>query len=296
MNKISCDVIKDLLLLYKDDMCSEKSGEMIEAHLSECADCREYLKALNEELPPVTLTRGGGPPANEDIEVFRKISRRLNRIKAAAILSVIFTIFVISTVIYFVKEYNTNLRLPDRRIAAEDIRITELYQLENGDFYITLESEYPCTIASFGQIESPDGRSYTESYDNGISCLSLERTSKLEHVFLSGLYSKKYSFVIPNQEILNPDAFDLIDSPEGEPDDSQSANPAVIVHKNTRIYYEGKYNEQLPIWEKGQKVRPAPESVEKRVRRQQDMEENENDTSVSNGEMSEYEDNLLIMY
>ena len=33
MSKISCDVIKDLLPLYKDRVCSEKSMDLVEEHL-----------------------------------------------------------------------------------------------------------------------------------------------------------------------------------------------------------------------------------------------------------------------
>ena len=66
MKKISCDVIKDLLPLYKDDVCSEKSKDLIEEHLPECEDCREYLDALSSELPPVTLAQDGTAAKNGD--------------------------------------------------------------------------------------------------------------------------------------------------------------------------------------------------------------------------------------
>ena len=42
MSKTDCDIIKDLLPLYEDNICSEKSKDLIEEHLIECEDCREY--------------------------------------------------------------------------------------------------------------------------------------------------------------------------------------------------------------------------------------------------------------
>ena len=36
----SCEIIKDLLPLYVDGVCSDSSKEMVENHLSECMDCR----------------------------------------------------------------------------------------------------------------------------------------------------------------------------------------------------------------------------------------------------------------
>ena len=44
--KYQCDVIRDLLPLYADRACSEKSREMVEEHLQECADCRSMVSML----------------------------------------------------------------------------------------------------------------------------------------------------------------------------------------------------------------------------------------------------------
>ena len=49
--KISCDIIKDLLPLYYDGVCSADSKVMIEAHLAQCADCRAELAEMGKELP-----------------------------------------------------------------------------------------------------------------------------------------------------------------------------------------------------------------------------------------------------
>ena len=46
MKNIPCEVIKDLLPLYVDDICSEKSKRLIEEHLAECEECYKYLEAL----------------------------------------------------------------------------------------------------------------------------------------------------------------------------------------------------------------------------------------------------------
>ena len=43
MNKISCEIIKDLLPLYYDNVCSNDSKLLVEKHISECTSCRKYL-------------------------------------------------------------------------------------------------------------------------------------------------------------------------------------------------------------------------------------------------------------
>ena len=43
-----CDIIRDLLPLYADEVVSDASREIIEEHLSGCPECRDYLNKLKE--------------------------------------------------------------------------------------------------------------------------------------------------------------------------------------------------------------------------------------------------------
>ena len=47
-----CNVVRDLMVLYEDDACSEESKSMVDAHVEECAACAEYMRQLRhaEEL------------------------------------------------------------------------------------------------------------------------------------------------------------------------------------------------------------------------------------------------------
>ena len=48
MEKISCDIIKDVLPLYLDDVVSNATREMVEEHLKSCDSCREEAAALKK--------------------------------------------------------------------------------------------------------------------------------------------------------------------------------------------------------------------------------------------------------
>ena len=48
MEHMECDVIRDLLPLYADDACSEKSRSLVNTHLLDCAECRAVLQRLRE--------------------------------------------------------------------------------------------------------------------------------------------------------------------------------------------------------------------------------------------------------
>lgn len=41
MNKINCDIIKDLIPSYVDEICSDATKQCVEEHLETCADCRQ---------------------------------------------------------------------------------------------------------------------------------------------------------------------------------------------------------------------------------------------------------------
>ena len=44
--KVSCDVIRDLLPLYCDDVCSGQSKRMVDEHLAECPECAATLQKM----------------------------------------------------------------------------------------------------------------------------------------------------------------------------------------------------------------------------------------------------------
>lgn len=57
---ISCDVIRDLLPLYHDNVCSEESKTLVEEHLEQCEECREELKKIDMEFEYNTVNSEGG--------------------------------------------------------------------------------------------------------------------------------------------------------------------------------------------------------------------------------------------
>ena len=71
-NTIDCNVIVDLLPLYKEEICSEETKILVEEHLAECADCRR----LSEQ---VTIPEVGKKEAPTETETFKKVGKKLKR-------------------------------------------------------------------------------------------------------------------------------------------------------------------------------------------------------------------------
>ena len=49
--KMSCDIVKDLLPLYLDGVCSNDSKAAVEEHLALCENCKAELQAMQSSLP-----------------------------------------------------------------------------------------------------------------------------------------------------------------------------------------------------------------------------------------------------
>ena len=54
--KISCEIIRDLLPLYMDGVCSEESRKAVDEHVRDCEKCREELRLMGAFLKGSMIT------------------------------------------------------------------------------------------------------------------------------------------------------------------------------------------------------------------------------------------------
>ena len=85
--KYNCDLISDLLPLYKDEICSEASRKIVEEHLAECPDCKKILNSLND----VTIDEKIVKEKEEVIGTQAKFFKRKSAL-AGSIIGLIFSI------------------------------------------------------------------------------------------------------------------------------------------------------------------------------------------------------------
>lgn len=77
--KLSCEVIRDLLPLYHDQVCSETSCQLVEEHLASCEACQQQLEQIHAEV------KGGS--RIEDTKPIREIAQTWKRDKKSAFLT-----------------------------------------------------------------------------------------------------------------------------------------------------------------------------------------------------------------
>lgn len=101
--KIPCKVIKDLLPLYIDDVCSDESRKLIMEHLSECGDCKSELAAMQNELSVDTYKQN-----LRDAQAVKNLSKKWKKgmlkslIKGAIITLIV--IAIIAFILFFIAD------------------------------------------------------------------------------------------------------------------------------------------------------------------------------------------------
>ncbi|RSD27792.1 zf-HC2 domain-containing protein [Mesobacillus subterraneus] len=103
--KISCNMIRDILPLYVEDMASQDTRDLVEEHIASCENCKKQLEEIRtfEE-----------PPVDTDIAPLRNIQNTLRKKKLQTIiLSVMVTlVFAVVTIAYLTTpayiSYNEN--------------------------------------------------------------------------------------------------------------------------------------------------------------------------------------------
>lgn len=75
--KVPCNVIRDLLPLYHDSVCSPETAALVEEHLKDCDACQEEFHKLQANLLPLPLPVPG--KEEQKAEGIKKVKRILRR-------------------------------------------------------------------------------------------------------------------------------------------------------------------------------------------------------------------------
>lgn len=123
MGKIYCGIIKDLLPLYHDEVCSVESARLIEDHLAECQNCRLELDKIKAaiNLPKEVVIKNYNDAAA--IKVVADLWRR-SKVKA-------FVIGILGASLLF-GGYVGLFQWQIMKVSADVIKISEVSKLSDG--------------------------------------------------------------------------------------------------------------------------------------------------------------------
>lgn len=117
MNDIPCGVIRDLLPLYTEDLCSEESRALVESHLKNCPDCRSVKESM-KKTEPMPADSGEG---------LKKIRKELKnrKLRTAALAALLVFVLLVSFFSWYSKPeyYPYSEKLISVRDLGEKIEI-----------------------------------------------------------------------------------------------------------------------------------------------------------------------------
>lgn len=137
--KTDCDVIQDLLPLYVDGICSEKSRQLVEEHLKTCAVCCAILEQT-EQVPDMELPDALPPEDAGAVRAVKKVRRRWKQSLIAIVLVIPVLLMTVSQVmgmgicftnlddIHLAKKYVRCLQRGDMDKAAELYDFHRMYE------------------------------------------------------------------------------------------------------------------------------------------------------------------------
>lgn len=113
-----CDIIKDLIPMYIEDLTSEESNQLVKEHLHSCEDCTNYIRNIERDLP--NQDEIDVDTEKNDQKLIEGIKRRVHKIRFVAILigifigisvslmffniALVFVVLCIFTLIYLMKK------------------------------------------------------------------------------------------------------------------------------------------------------------------------------------------------
>jgi len=112
-----CEIIRDLLPLYIDGVCNEATILVVEKHLAECKECREYYEAMKATVRVAKISNSNSDETKK-INGLKRVKRKLNRKINKIVFSSIATILVVIFGVYLL------CFAPIKNVSIEDISVS----------------------------------------------------------------------------------------------------------------------------------------------------------------------------
>ena len=89
--KISCNIIRDLLPLYAEDLASDDTRDMVDEHLCDCEACQNVLN---------TMKKGTPVPMETTPESLNKVKRIIRRKRILSVMAALLTLITLASLVF----------------------------------------------------------------------------------------------------------------------------------------------------------------------------------------------------
>ena len=129
---LPCEVIRDLLPLYRDGVCGETSRHFVSGHLQNCAACRQELAGLEAALAQ--------PAPADEAAALKAVARALEKKRRKVMWRSILAAVLIVALSLGGYALLWQMVLP---VSGEKLRVEECMQLSDGRLVFRFESSDP---------------------------------------------------------------------------------------------------------------------------------------------------------
>lgn len=112
---MKCEIIRDLLPLYCDGLCSEASRQEIEAHVTQCEGCRACLAEMKEEPPAPALSH----ESETEARVLQGMKKKFSHKRRRAVLLAVAVMLIFSIVLAGAADVPQPVAYTDGLVTAE---------------------------------------------------------------------------------------------------------------------------------------------------------------------------------
>lgn len=171
MNRMSCNVIQDLMPLYIENICSAESRELVEAHIAECEKCRQLFYDYTDDTI-VKEVRQSEKEEQAFQQILHKVEHKVMKrvtVIAAIVISFVIAIGIINFAPVFPASYED--AIVKVTVSEEKARIdidTALVRLHDNEFENTIVLTGRYSLAAKRDYEKyGQNYQYSESLKNG---------------------------------------------------------------------------------------------------------------------------------
>ena len=127
MTKIQCAVIRDLLPLYYDGICSDETKNLVEEHIASCDECKTELESLNAtiEIPMIELEN-----RKQDQKMIRRMAYSLQNLRKKALYKGVGITAIVGLLIFC--GYYALFEWDIKSVDSDNFKISNISQLNNG--------------------------------------------------------------------------------------------------------------------------------------------------------------------
>lgn len=177
MSKLNCNVVRDILPLYADEVVCEDTRELVDEHLGECEDCCGELSAMREKVVIPVQSNGA--------ETMKKVKNKWGRMQLWKGFGIALGIVAVLTgVLFYLYGYGLPVKAEDVALYAGLRCTTERYNDITGVRIPNGEQEWVVFIDVNGGRVITSSEWETQTDENGVVTHSEIRISVRRSPFL----------------------------------------------------------------------------------------------------------------